>query len=79
MNWDDTNFAYSGVWELQVENTDPGAINIILTAGQFAENAGLVLPTTISLAGGNTRAFVFRKNMVGDRLIIENTYLVNNL
>ena len=79
LNWDDTNFPYSGVWELQVENTDPGAINIILTAGQFAENAGLVLPTTILLAGGDTRAFVFRKNMVGDRLIIENTYLVNNL
>lgn len=79
LNWDDTNFSYSGVWELQVENTDPGNINIILTAGQFAENAGLALSLTTLLAGGDTRAFVFRKNMAGDRLIIENTYLVNNL
>ena len=80
LDWDDTSFTYGGVWELQVENTDPGsAINISLTSGRFAENATLAISSPISLLNGDTRMFVFRKNKAGNRLIIENTYLVNDL
>lgn len=80
IDWDDTNFTYSGLWELQVKNTDGGSpITLTLAAGKFAENASLALTTTISLASLATRVFILRKNAAGDRLIIENTYLVNNL
>jgi hypothetical protein len=80
LDWDDTSFTYGGVWELQVENIDGAStINLILTAGRFAENATLAISSPIALAAGDTRMFVFRKNKAGNRLIIENTYLVNNL
>ncbi len=79
-DFSDASFSHSGVWEVQVENTDIGsAIDIDITAGRFAENATLALAFPISLAVGDTRMFVFRKNKAGNRLIIENTYLVNNL
>ena len=79
-DFSDASFSHSGVWEVQVENIDIGsAIDIDITAGRFAENATLALAFPISLAVGDTRMFVFRKNKAGNRLIIENTYLVNDL
>ena len=79
LSWTSASFTHSGVWEVQIENVDPAAIDITLSAGLWAEDAGLAITTPISLAAGATRVFVLRKNMAGTRMIIENTYLVNNL
>lgn len=79
LNWSDASFAYSGVWEVQIENTDPSSIDIDITAGVWAEDASLALTFPIILASSDVRVFVLRKSKDGTRLIIENTYLVNNL
>lgn len=79
LNWSDASFAYSGVWEVQIENTDPSPIDIDITAGVWAEDASLALTFPIILASSDVRVFVLRKSKDGTRLIIENTYLVNNL
>lgn len=82
LDWDDTNFPHSGVWELQVTNTLLiGTINLNLTAGKFAENAnlGITPPTLMAIPANTTILIVFRKNRASNRLIIENYYEVNNL
>lgn len=79
LDWDDTLFPYNAQWELQVENVDGSSINLDIAASKFAEDSGLSLSFPLALAAGNTRVFILRKNMAGDRLIIENTYEVNNL
>lgn len=80
--WSNTSFNYHGVWEVQIKNVHGSAIDIGIAAGAWAENASLALPfpTPISLAAGATQVFVLRKPMaLGGRMIIENTYVLNNL
>lgn len=79
LDWDNSSFAYSGVWEVQIENVDAAPIDITIAAAAWAENASLALTFPISLAAGDVRVFVLRKPMVGGRMIIENTYLLSNL
>ena len=78
--WDNTSFNYHGVWEVQIENVDASPIDITIAAAAWAENASLALSFPISLAAGDIQVFVLRKPMtLGSRMIIENTYVLNNL
>lgn len=77
LDWDDVTFSDSAVWEFQLTNSDPSSINITYAATRWAKATGLTEPAT--LAAGATQMFVLRKNVTGDRLIIEDTFVVANI
>ena len=77
LDWDDSNFSKSAVWEFQLTNSDPSPINITYAATRWAKATGLTEPAT--LAAGATQMFILRKNVAGDRLIIEDTFVVANI
>lgn len=77
LDWDDVTFSDSAVWEFQLTNSDPSSINITYAATRWAKATGLTEPAT--LAAGATQMFVLRKNVAGDRLIIEDTFVVANI
>lgn len=77
LNWDDSSFDKPSVWEFQLTNSDGSPINITYATGRWAKATGLTEPAT--LAAGATQMFILRKNVAGDRLIIEDTFVVANI
>jgi hypothetical protein len=76
-DWDDTSFNRMAEWELSIENVDGSSINLTYTAGRWARDPAVTLPAT--LAAGATQMYIFRKNIVGDRLIVTNCFVVTNV